>query len=200
MQSKIVPATILKNWALSSYQSPVDYWHFRKMFTVQMSLSCFAEHILHLTRMNPEMTYLHRNNGMVTVSYFKFDYDLKREFDISRPVSFRLTPNITEFMLRLGLDGPFLTTMVATSRCFLEPKYSMISYFRLILKDELLSNSQSEVSESSSAYVADGAKNQHNKIEQIISFIHKELIQLKSRLTKLSAINLNEKNGKVIFT
>ena len=38
-------------------------------------MSGFAEFILHLTRLNPDMMYLHQNSGFLSVAYFKFDID-----------------------------------------------------------------------------------------------------------------------------
>lgn len=112
VQTTMVPRTILRDWAISTYPSATDYWHFRKMvrsisvlpyylysveylealctvhihtyqdgyyyfqcsqFTLQLSLACFAEYILHLTRLNPDMMYLHQDSGLMNVSYFKFD-------------------------------------------------------------------------------------------------------------------------------
>jgi len=35
----------------------------------------FAEFVLHLTRMNPDMMYLHQDCGYLNISYFKFDID-----------------------------------------------------------------------------------------------------------------------------
>lgn len=43
--------------------------------TLQLALACFAEYVLHLTRLNPDMMYLHRDCGLLNVSYFKFDID-----------------------------------------------------------------------------------------------------------------------------
>lgn len=44
-------------------------------FTLQLSLACFCEYVLHLTRLNPDMMYIHQNSGLVNISYFKFDVD-----------------------------------------------------------------------------------------------------------------------------
>ena len=35
----------------------------------------FAEFVLHLSRMNPDMMYLHQDCGYLNISYFKFDID-----------------------------------------------------------------------------------------------------------------------------
>lgn len=43
--------------------------------TLQMSLACFAEYVLHLTRLNPDMIYIHQDSGLLNVAYFKFDVD-----------------------------------------------------------------------------------------------------------------------------
>ena len=71
-----------------------------------MALASFAEHVLHLSRCNPDMIYIHQDSGLVNVSYFKFDVDDQTgELDSNRPVSFRLTPNVTEFITPVGVSG-----------------------------------------------------------------------------------------------
>lgn len=106
VQDKMVPRTVLKTWALQTFPSATDYWHFRKIvsiiilytsflisdstysflildtlivlwfqFTLQLALACFAEYVFHLTRLNPDMMYLHQDSGLMNISYFKFDVD-----------------------------------------------------------------------------------------------------------------------------
>ena len=43
--------------------------------TIQLALAGFAEFVLHLTRLNPDMMYLHQDSGFLSVAYFKFDID-----------------------------------------------------------------------------------------------------------------------------
>lgn len=43
--------------------------------TIQLALMGFAEFVLHLTRMNPDMMYLHQDCGYLSISYFKFEID-----------------------------------------------------------------------------------------------------------------------------
>lgn len=70
---------------------------------MQLSLACFAEYVLHLTRLNPDMMYIHQDSGLINVAYFKFDVDdTSGELDANRPVPFRLTPNILEFLTSTG--------------------------------------------------------------------------------------------------
>lgn len=66
---------MLREWAAATFSAPTDYWTFRKMLTLQLSLASFAEYVLHLTRLNPDMMYVHQDSGLLNVSYYKFDVD-----------------------------------------------------------------------------------------------------------------------------
>jgi len=43
--------------------------------TNHLALWGFAEFAFCLTRMNPEMIYLHQDSGFLNISYYKFDTD-----------------------------------------------------------------------------------------------------------------------------
>ena len=43
--------------------------------TLQLSLAGFAEFVLHLTRLNPDMMYIHEDSGLMNVAYYRFDID-----------------------------------------------------------------------------------------------------------------------------
>ena len=94
---------MLKEWAMTTFPSATDYWTFRKMFTLQLALAGFAEYVLHLSRLNPDTMYIHQDSGLVNISYFKFDVDdVTGELDSNRPVPFRMTPSIVEFVTSIG--------------------------------------------------------------------------------------------------
>jgi transformation/transcription domain-associated protein len=121
IQTNMIPRNVLKDWATRTFQSATDYWTFRKMFTLQLSLCCVLEYAFHLTRLNADMMYLHQDSGLVNVSYFKFDLDdVSGQFNQARPVPFRLTPNIVEFLTNIGITGPLQASIIATARCFLQ--------------------------------------------------------------------------------
>lgn len=139
VQTTMVPRTLLREWATSAYPGATDYWHFRKMFTLQLSLACFAEHVLHLTRLNPDMMYLHQDSGLMNISYFKFDIsDSTGRLDDSRPVPFRLTPNLVEYLSSVGISGPLTASMIAAARCLVYPSFRVPTILKAILKDEML--------------------------------------------------------------
>jgi transformation/transcription domain-associated protein len=126
IQTTMIPKTILKDWASRTFSSATDYWTFRKMFTLQLSLCSIIEYAFHLTRLNADMMYLHQDSGLVNVSYFKFDLDdITGELNQMRPVPFRLTPNIVEFLTNIGVTGPFTASIIATARCFLQPNFQV---------------------------------------------------------------------------
>lgn len=63
---------------------------------------------------------------MMNVAYFKFDLDESTgEVDANRPVPFRLTPNIAEFVSPIGIAGPLTASAIATARCLVQPNYKV---------------------------------------------------------------------------
>ena len=65
--------------------------------------------MLHLSRLNPDILYIHQDSGLVNVAYFKFDLDeLSGELESNRPVPFRLTPNLTELVTSVGVAGIYI--------------------------------------------------------------------------------------------
>lgn len=61
------------------------------------------------------------------------------ELDANRPVPFRLTPNISELISPVGIGGVLTSSMVAAARCLVDPKFSVDSILRAILRDEMIS-------------------------------------------------------------
>jgi transformation/transcription domain-associated protein len=131
IQEKIVPKNVLKNWAIATFPTATDYWTFRKVFTLQLALWSLVEYAFQMTRLNAEMMYLHRNSGLVNISYFKFEIDDNNaETTIKRPIPFRLTPNIAGLISHLGIIGPFSASIIATARCFLQPNFQ-VKFFKV---------------------------------------------------------------------
>lgn len=60
------------------------------------------------------------------MSYFRFDInDATGDLDANRPVPFRLTPNISEFLTTIGVSGPLTASMIAVARCFAQPNFKV---------------------------------------------------------------------------
>jgi transformation/transcription domain-associated protein len=125
IQTKIIPKTILKNWALKTFESSTDFWTFRKMFTSQLAVWSAMEYAFYLTRLNPDMLYIHKDTGLANVAYYKFEFDDAGETNAARSVPIRLTPNICELIGNMGISGPFTATMMVMARCFLQPSFQV---------------------------------------------------------------------------
>lgn len=52
-------------------------------------------------------------------------YYFSGELDTARPVPFRLTPNIIEYLSTIGVSGPLTASMIATARCFVYPNFKV---------------------------------------------------------------------------
>lgn len=73
IQQTLAPSSLLKDWALKTFNSAADFWHFRKQFTLQLGLANFCEFAFHLVRLNPDMMYIHRDSGLLNVGFYQFD-------------------------------------------------------------------------------------------------------------------------------
>ncbi|XP_008557972.1 transformation/transcription domain-associated protein [Microplitis demolitor] len=194
IQSTMVPRTMMKSWAVKTFPVATDYWTFRKMFTLQLALACFAEYVLHLTRLNPDMMYIHQDSGLVNIAYFKFDVDdMSGELDAQRPVPFRLTPNILEFITTTGVSGPLTASAIAIARCLVHPSFKVHTILRAILRDEVIAdhNRKQEDAENAAQAPAD------MKGELLITMVTRAVTAIMTRLNSLANFADNGDGNKV---
>nr|CAD7427558.1 unnamed protein product [Timema monikensis] len=181
VQNHMVPRSLLRDWANRTFLSASDYWAFRKMFTLQLSLACFAEYVLHLTRLNPDIMYIHQDSGLISISYYKFDVDdVTGDLDANRPVPFRLTPNIIEYLNTIGICGPLTASMIASARCLVQPKFKVQTILRAILRDEMIASHKKKQDETVSSTPTD------MEGELLISMVTRAVTAIMGRLNTLS--------------
>ncbi|XP_077513657.1 transcription-associated protein Nipped-A isoform X4 [Amblyomma americanum] len=186
VQATMVPRTLLRDWALATFQAPTHYWTFRKQFTLQLSLAGFAEFVMHLTRLNPDMMYLHQDSGLMNFSYFKFDVDdISGDLDANRPVPFRLTPNLSEFMTSIGVAGSMTAGMIATARCVAQPSFKVQALLRAVLRDEMIAWHKKKQDDS----VNPGSAPQDMEGELLISMVSKAVSAVMTRLQTLATFD-----------
>lgn len=76
-----------------------------------------------------------QDTGKLNVAYFRFDInDATGDLDANRPVPFRLTPNISEFLTTIGVSGPLTASMIAVARCFAQPNFKVRIPFHTLPK------------------------------------------------------------------
>lgn len=77
------------------------------------------------------------NFSCIPLTIFFF-FSNEGELDANRPVPFRLTPNISEFITSIGVTGPMTASMVAAARCFASPNFKVAALLKAILRDEMI--------------------------------------------------------------
>ncbi|KAH9644539.1 hypothetical protein HF086_002340 [Spodoptera exigua] len=193
VQATMVPKGMLREWAAATFSAPTDYWTFRKMLTLQLSLASFAEYVLHLTRLNPDMMYVHQDSGLLNVSYYKFDVDdITGELDCNRPVPFRLTPNISELLTTIGITGPLTASAIAVARCLVTPNFKIQSILRTILRDEMITGCRKRL-EDKSGLPTPGASTENKLMEMdeetVINMVNKAVTVIMNRLNSMASFD-----------
>ncbi|XP_058465654.1 transcription-associated protein 1 isoform X1 [Malaya genurostris] len=199
VQATMIPKTILKDWAVRNFCSASDYWQFRKMFTLQLSLSCLMEYAFYLTRLNADMMYLHQDSGLMNVSYFKFDVDDNSGLlDVNRPIPFRLTPNIVEFLSTIGVSGPATASTVATARCLVQPNFKLPTILRAILRDEIIAVQKKRILDEKLIDQNTDLLQENPVIEidseTVINIVNKAVSNIMARLNCLARFDNSEVN------
>uniref|UniRef100_A0A8D2JJ48 Transformation/transcription domain associated protein n=1 Tax=Varanus komodoensis TaxID=61221 RepID=A0A8D2JJ48_VARKO len=186
VQGNVVPRSMLKEWALHTFPNATDYWTFRKMFTIQLALIGFAEFVFHLNRLNPEMLQIAQDTGKLNVAYFRFDInDATGDLDANRPVPFRLTPNISEFLTTIGVSGPLTASMIAVARCFAQPNFKVDGILKTVLRDEIIAWHKKTQEDTSSPLSAAGQPENMDS-QQLVLLVQKAVTAIMTRLHNLA--------------
>ncbi|XP_070855286.1 transcription-associated protein 1 isoform X7 [Drosophila suzukii] len=155
--------------------------------TLQLALAFLCEHALNLTRLNADMMYLHQDSGLMNISYFKFDLnDDKCQLNQHRPVPFRLTPNVGEFITHIGITGPLSAAIVATARCFIQPNYKLCSILQTVLKDEIMALQKKGFRECKFSDGSEGRYSDGNVMDQTVSVVNSAVDIIMMRFNKIS--------------
>lgn len=199
VQCNMVPRSMLRDWAVRTFPAATDYWMFRKTFTLQLSLACFAEYVLHLTRLNPDMMYIHQDSGLVNVSYFKFDVDdTTGDLDANRPVPFRLTPNILEYLSTIGISGPLTASMIAAARCLVQPSFKVQTILRAILRDEMIAGHRKKQDDCQHETLNSAPADMEGEL--LINMVTRAVTAIMSRLNTLSNSDVPESKVSTLVT
>ncbi|VDO79164.1 unnamed protein product [Soboliphyme baturini] len=116
IQKTYIPRNALKTQLQLWYQDPTEYFVFRKQVALHLSVLNLSEFLFHLSSVLPEQLQFSMTSGAVTSFHFRFDINESTgELDANRPVPFRLTPALTEF-LGVSVLGNILPWMKLTAR------------------------------------------------------------------------------------
>ncbi|XP_043460946.1 transformation/transcription domain-associated protein-like [Leptopilina heterotoma] len=188
VQKNLIPKTILKDWAVTTFPSSMDYWTFRKMFISQISLVVFSQYVFHLTKLCPDMMNLNLDSGIINVNYFTFDlHEAVGKLGLNELVPFRLTPNIAEFVTDIGISGPLRENIIASARCLAQPSYQIKSLLQAIIRDEF---SEDRVNQSVDTTFVETNKEIIRRVIEVVTSISTRL----NSLGHFSGIDSNVRN------
>uniref|UniRef100_A0A8C5E214 Transformation/transcription domain-associated protein n=1 Tax=Gouania willdenowi TaxID=441366 RepID=A0A8C5E214_GOUWI len=172
VQGNMVPRSMLKEWALHTFPN--------------LALIGLAEFMLHLNRLNPEMLQIAQDTGKLNVSYFRFDInDATGDLDANRPVPFRLTPNISEFLTTIGVSGPLTASMIAVARCFAQPNFKVDGILKAVLRDEIIAWHK-KTQEDTSIPLSPAGQPENMDSQQLVSLVQKAVTAIMTRLHNLA--------------
>ena len=114
--------------------------------------------------------------------------------DSNRPVPFRLTPNIADFVTPFGVSGPVVSSMISLSRCLLCPNYKLQAILRAVLRDEMISwlKKKKEDREQLSATGTREPVSSETDSEAVINMVTKAVTAIMNRLQSLSSFDGTE--------
>eukprot|EP00958_Prasinococcus_capsulatus_P028071 scaffold6247_cov416-Prasinococcus_capsulatus_cf.AAC.17 len=113
--SQLVTENILSQYMYKTLPTGNHLWVFKRQFAAQMALSGLASHLLHIGARAPTKTLFAKSSGKVFQLDFHCLYD-GGKLEAEEPVPFRLTRNLQSFITPFGVEGIFVTSMVAASQ------------------------------------------------------------------------------------
>lgn len=133
--------------------------------------------------------YVHQDSGLINISYFKFDVnDALGSLEANRPVPFRLTPNIAEYLSPIGIAGPLTASVIATARCLVQPNFKLPTILKAILRDEIIAVYKKQVKDEKPVVDTNGeiVSIESTEMENIIKLVNKAVDDIMDRLNKIS--------------
>ena len=137
-----VPQTIVADYFAASVTSPSALHAVRSNFTVQYALHCLLSYVFLVGDRTPDTILINRSSGSVHgldfAPVFFADGKPQTLVDWPEPLPFRLTRAIEAFMTPVQLFGRFSLAMASAAQCFAKYDGYMQDYFRLLIRDVML--------------------------------------------------------------
>lgn len=118
---------------------------------------------------------------------------------MNRPVPFRLTPNIVEFLSTIGVTGPLTASTIATARCLVQPNFKLPTILRAILRDEIIAVQKKRILDEK--LIDQGAADLSHEnpavevdSETVITTVNKAVNNIMARLNSLARFDNAEVN------
>ena len=139
IRSKMVPDTIMLDYFRRSSNSYMDFWIFRKQFSLQYAGLIFMTYIMNINNRHPHKLNISRSTGQTLgTEMLPGMASNSPVFHNSESVPFRFTPNIQTLIGPVGIEGVFSSSIMAIARCLTEPELDLDQYLCLFVRDELM--------------------------------------------------------------
>ncbi|CAO3698502.1 unnamed protein product [Rhizopus microsporus] len=136
----MVPQDILSKYMLRSLASYDDYWFHRKRFIAQYATATFMTYLFNVGHRTPHKIAISRQTGNVWMTEFLPGWDQNNlVLGSGEFVPFKFTPNIQNYMTKIGIDGLFSSCLMATASSLTEFKLGLDDYLWLFVRDEIIS-------------------------------------------------------------
>ncbi|KAI8989366.1 hypothetical protein BDB01DRAFT_537511 [Pilobolus umbonatus] len=136
---KYVPSDILSKYMLRTLGSYTDYWMHRKQFIAQYATATFMSYLFSVAHRTPHKVTISRINGNVWMTEFLPGWNPSNPLlGNGEYVPFRFTPNIQDYITPIGIEGLFISCLMATARSLTEPELELDQYLSLFVRDELI--------------------------------------------------------------
>jgi transformation/transcription domain-associated protein len=134
-----VSSHLLINYVQNQYVTAELFFQFQRAFTLQTAMNCLLQYAFMVNERTPSKFIMNLRNGHVLSPDFRFSYTNQGFIDDIKPVPFRLTRNIHDFIGPFLLDGVFTTTMASASTAICKSESEIEQALQLICRDDIVS-------------------------------------------------------------
>eukprot|EP00557_Chaetoceros_sp_GSL56_P001585 CAMPEP_0176500498 /NCGR_PEP_ID=MMETSP0200_2-20121128/13588_1 /TAXON_ID=947934 /ORGANISM="Chaetoceros sp., Strain GSL56" /LENGTH=4498 /DNA_ID=CAMNT_0017899179 /DNA_START=1114 /DNA_END=14610 /DNA_ORIENTATION=+ len=186
-----VSSRMLSNYVQNQYVTAELYFHFQRAFTLQTALNCLLQYAFMVNERTPSKFIMNKRNGHVLSPDFRFSYTNQGFIDDIKPVPFRLTRNIQDFIGPFLLDGVFTTAMASASTAISKSEKDIEQALQLICRDDIVSWYLSKSSQR------EGTQRTIQELEhQLADRVKKNVALIQSRFQYCSIKNLQDDETK----
>ncbi|WWC98567.1 hypothetical protein V866_005459 [Kwoniella sp. B9012] len=139
VQTKMVPEDIMTRYMIRTMDTPESLWLMRKQFALQTATTMFLTYVCCLSNRTPSRFYISRKTGLMYMTEILPAFAPGQPLIASQEqVPFRLTPNMQNFITRVGIEGVVTAACTAIARCLTQPEFDLSGTLCLFVRDELL--------------------------------------------------------------
>ncbi|BEJ12109.1 hypothetical protein CspHIS471_0205690 [Cutaneotrichosporon sp. HIS471] len=139
IQAKMLPDTVLTNYMIRNMADSESLWLMRKQFAMQTAATAFLTYVCCLNNRAPSRFHISRKTGQMYMTEMLPSFvNGQPLFHSSEAVPFRLTPNMQDFITRVGVEGLVTSAATAIAHSLTLPEFDLASTLHLFIRDEIL--------------------------------------------------------------